>query len=146
RSIGRPVKFLFPSSIAVYGLGNLSAKRAAGRVAEDVGLAPITMYGCGKLYCEHLGRHYARHYRQLAAQSQPAGVDFRSIRFPPARSVFCGGRPCQAARSPSRRIVGGRPSWIRGPRTSTTREPGATGDSRPPTIWTVRSTNTSYRM
>src|SRR5207245_1828734 len=81
RSIGRPVKFLFPSSIAVYGLGSLSAKRAAGRVAEDVGLAPITMYGCGKLYCEHLGRYYARHYRQLAAQSQPAGVDFRSIRF-----------------------------------------------------------------
>ena len=88
RSIGRPVKFLFPSSVAVYGLGSLSAKRAAGRVAEDVGLAPITMYGCGKLYCEHLGRYYARHYRQLAAQSQPAGVDFRSIRFPGLISAF----------------------------------------------------------
>src|SRR2546427_4331779 len=88
RSLGHPVKFLFPSSIAVYGLGSLSAKRAAGRVAEDAGLAPITMYGCGKLYCEHLGRYYARHYRQLAAQSQPAGVDFRSIRFPGLISAF----------------------------------------------------------
>ena len=28
---------------------------------------PITMYGCNKLYCEHLGRYYSRHYRQLAA-------------------------------------------------------------------------------
>src|SRR5438094_371572 len=43
---------------------------------------------CGKLYCEHLGRYYARHYRQLAAQSQPAGVDFRSIRFPGLISAF----------------------------------------------------------
>src|SRR5438445_274656 len=88
RSIGRPVKFLFPSSIAVYGLGSRSAKRAAGRVAEDAGLAPITMYCCGKLYCDHLGRYDARHYRQLAAQSQPAGVDFRSIRFPGLISAF----------------------------------------------------------
>jgi threonine 3-dehydrogenase len=25
------------------------------------------MYGCNKLYCEQLGRYYAKHYKQLAA-------------------------------------------------------------------------------
>jgi nucleoside-diphosphate-sugar epimerase len=40
------------------------------------------MYGCNKLYCEHLGRYYARHYKQLAAEQEPYGVDFRCLRFP----------------------------------------------------------------
>jgi nucleoside-diphosphate-sugar epimerase len=40
------------------------------------------MYGCNKLYCEHLGRYYSHHYRQLAADTERDGVDFRSIRFP----------------------------------------------------------------
>jgi nucleoside-diphosphate-sugar epimerase len=40
------------------------------------------MYGCNKLYCEHLGRYFARHYRQLAARAGGSGVDFRAIRFP----------------------------------------------------------------
>lgn len=78
----RPVKFLFPSSIAVYGLPDLDTKHAAGKVTEDAWLAPITMYGCNKLYCEHLGRYFARHYRQLAAAAGPSRVDFRAIRFP----------------------------------------------------------------
>jgi nucleoside-diphosphate-sugar epimerase len=88
RSLGRPVKFLFPSSIAVYGLPTPSAKRMAGKVAEDHWLTPITMYGCNKLYCEHLGRYFARHYRQLARQGERAGVDFRAIRFPGLISAF----------------------------------------------------------
>ena len=88
RSLGRPVKFLFPSSIAVHGLPTLEAKRMAGRVAEDQWLMPITMYGCNKLYCEHLGRYFARHYRQLARQGEPSGVDFRAIRFPGLISAF----------------------------------------------------------
>jgi nucleoside-diphosphate-sugar epimerase len=88
RSLGRPVKFLFPSSIAVYGLPDLATKAAAGRVAEDRWLAPITMYGCNKLYCEHLGRYFARHYRQLARQGEPSGVDFRAVRFPGLISAF----------------------------------------------------------
>jgi nucleoside-diphosphate-sugar epimerase len=46
------------------------------------------MYGCNKLYCEQLGRYYARHYRQLAADAHPHGVDFRSIRFPGLISAF----------------------------------------------------------
>ena len=87
RSLGHPVKFLFPSSIAVYGFPDLAAKRAAGRVAEESRLDPGTMYGCNKLYCEHLGRYFARHYRQLAA-GEPSGVDFRAIRFPGLLSTF----------------------------------------------------------
>jgi len=88
RSLGRAIKFLFPSSIAVYGLPTLATKRTAGKVAEDGWLAPITMYGCNKLYCEHLGRYFARHYRQLAPKGQPGGVDFRAIRFPGLISAF----------------------------------------------------------
>ena len=88
RSHGRPVRFLFPSSVAVYGLPDLDAKRKAGRVVEGEWLQPVTMYGCNKLYCEHLGRYFARHYRQLAAQSEESGVDFRAIRFPGLISAF----------------------------------------------------------
>jgi nucleoside-diphosphate-sugar epimerase len=79
---GRPVPFLFPSSIAVFGLPDLATKRRAGRVAEDAWTHPRTMYGINKLYGEHLGRYYARHYRQLATDEGPRGVDFRAIRFP----------------------------------------------------------------
>jgi nucleoside-diphosphate-sugar epimerase len=88
RALGRPIPFLFPSSIAVYGLPDLATKGAAGRVAEDEWLSPITMYGCTKLAGEHLGRYHARHYRQLAASPAGSGVDFRAIRFPGLISAF----------------------------------------------------------
>jgi len=77
---GRRVKFLFPSSIAVYGLP--TGCKDAGRVPEKDWNLPITMYGCNKAYCEHLGRYYAGHYKQLGAGRDVSGVDFRSIRFP----------------------------------------------------------------
>src|SRR5690606_39760340 len=35
-----------------------------------------------KLYCEHLGTYYARHYKQLSVGSAQGRVDFRAIRFP----------------------------------------------------------------
>jgi len=79
---GNPVTFLFPSSIAVYGLPDVATKNKAGRVRETDFNFPTTMYGCNKLYCEHLGRYFAKHYRQLAAERMPSGVDFRAIRFP----------------------------------------------------------------
>jgi threonine 3-dehydrogenase len=88
RSQGRPVRFLFPSSIAVYGLPDLRTKQGAGRVLENEWLQPVTMYGCNKLYCEHLGRYFARHYRQLAAPGEGSGVDFRAIRFPGLIAAF----------------------------------------------------------
>lgn len=81
-SHGRPVMFVYPSSIAAYGLPDLATKAAAGRVREDDYTTPTTMYGCNKLYCEHLGRYYARYYKQLSADSQTGRVDFRSVRFP----------------------------------------------------------------
>lgn len=80
--LGRPVRLLFPSSIAVYGLPSLEAKRATGRVREEDWNVPITMYGCNKLYCEHLGRYYASHIRQPGGSAGTARVDFRALRFP----------------------------------------------------------------
>jgi nucleoside-diphosphate-sugar epimerase len=73
---------LYPSSIAAYGLPGAEAKRAAGKVREDQWAQPTTMYGCNKLYCEQLGRYYARFYKQLAAESLSGKVDFRCVRFP----------------------------------------------------------------
>jgi nucleoside-diphosphate-sugar epimerase len=81
-SHGRPVGFLYPSSIAAYGLPTLEAKRKAGRVKEHEWGRPTSMYGCNKLYCEQLGAYYANHYKQLAAEVQSGKVDFRSVRFP----------------------------------------------------------------
>ena len=81
-SHGRPVVFLYPSSIAAYGLPDLDTKARVGRVREDDWNVPTTMYGCNKLYCEHLGRYYARHYKQLAAETLSGKVDFRCVRFP----------------------------------------------------------------
>jgi threonine 3-dehydrogenase len=79
---GRPVKFIYPSSIAAYGLPDLATKKRAGRVKEHEWLNPTTMYGCNKLYCELLGSYYARHYRQLAADRERLTLDFRCVRFP----------------------------------------------------------------
>jgi nucleoside-diphosphate-sugar epimerase len=80
--LGRPVTFVFPSSVAVYGLPDLETKTRAGAVSEPQWNMPTTMYGCNKLYGEQLGRYYARHYRQLAASGSTHAVDFRAIRFP----------------------------------------------------------------
>jgi nucleoside-diphosphate-sugar epimerase len=80
-SHGRPVVFVYPSSIATYGVPGREAKAQAGRVREGEFPHPTTMYGCNKLYCEELGRYYARHYKQLSVDRTPR-VDFRSLRFP----------------------------------------------------------------
>jgi nucleoside-diphosphate-sugar epimerase len=81
--LGRSVRFVFPSSIAVYGLPDLATKEAAGRVPEERFLEPMTMYGVNKLYAEHLGRYYMRHYRMLAAGADTSTkLDFRGLRFP----------------------------------------------------------------
>ncbi len=85
---GQKVKFLFPSTIAIYGLPDVATKRSAGRVKESQFTVPTTMYGCNKLYCENLGRYFSKHYRQLAVETEKAGIDFRSIRFPGLISAF----------------------------------------------------------
>ena len=81
-SHGQKVVFIYPSSIAAYGLPSTEAKARAGRVKEDEWTHPTTMYGCNKLYCEQLGHYYARYYKQLAAETASGRVDFRCVRFP----------------------------------------------------------------
>ena len=84
---GKPVLFLFPSSVAAYGLPDLKTKADHPKVREWEWNYPTTMYGCTKLYCELLGTYYSRHYRQLSAE-KPVMVDFRALRFPGLISAF----------------------------------------------------------
>ena len=79
---GDSVKFIYPSSIAVYGLPDVATKIREGKIKEYQWCTPITMYGCNKIYCEHLGRYYSRNYRQLAKDRSMNSIDFRCIRFP----------------------------------------------------------------
>lgn len=88
RSHDEMVRFFYPSSIAAYGLPDVPTKERAGAVDEDAWNAPMTMYGCNKLSCEHLGRYYAHHYKQLDAAATGGGLDFRSLRFPGLISAF----------------------------------------------------------
>ncbi len=78
RATGRSVRFMFPSSIAVYGLPDQATKEAAGEVREHQWTQPTGMYGCNKLYCELLGTYYSTH----ALHQGDSGIDFRAIRFP----------------------------------------------------------------
>ena len=49
----QPVQFIFPSSIAVYGMPEVDHnKRLYQRVREWEWNQPRTVYGCNKLYCE----------------------------------------------------------------------------------------------
>jgi len=58
-------KLMFTSTLGTYGIG-------FGEIIDDNTLQrPITMYGCGKLYGEGLGRFYNKKF----------GLDFRSVRF-----------------------------------------------------------------
>lgn len=81
------VKFIYPSSIAVYGLPDLITKAAHPQIDEDSFLHPTTMYGVNKLYCEHLGDYYTQHYQQLDHVKHNT-IDFRCVRFPGIISAF----------------------------------------------------------
>jgi nucleoside-diphosphate-sugar epimerase len=84
---GKPVRFIFPSSIAAFGLPDLDTKARYEKVREWEWNYPRTMYGCNKLYCEMLGIYFSQYYRQLAAE-QPPMLDFRCVRFPGLISAF----------------------------------------------------------
>ena len=85
----KSVKFIFPSSIAAYGMGSLKVKKSAGAVQEQDYNTPHTMYGCNKLYCEKLGMYYSKYYGQKHLDANPPHMlDFRSIRFPGLISAF----------------------------------------------------------
>jgi nucleoside-diphosphate-sugar epimerase len=78
----RPVKFIYPSSIAVYGLPGVDEKNKSGKIKENEWLYPTTMYGCNKLYCEHLGHYYSQYYGQIYSNGARKLIDFRALRFP----------------------------------------------------------------
>ena len=82
-----PVKFLFPSSIAVYGLPDRRTKDQSPPLKEDEWIEPTTMYGCSKLYCEKVGIYFSNHFHQLS-EEDPVRIDFRAIRFPGIVSAF----------------------------------------------------------
>jgi nucleoside-diphosphate-sugar epimerase len=79
---GKEIKFVYPSSIAVYGFPDAETKHMVGKTKEDEWTEPRTMYGINKLYCERLGRYYAKFYRQLDIHQVGSKVDFRCVRFP----------------------------------------------------------------
>jgi len=83
----QPVKFIFPSSIAAFGLPDLETKQKYFRIQEDQCTNPTTMYGCTKLYCEKVGSYFSEHYLQLN-EEQPTRLDFRALRFPGLISAF----------------------------------------------------------
>jgi nucleoside-diphosphate-sugar epimerase len=84
---GKPVKFIFPSSIAAYGMPDLQTKAEFSSVKEWEWNYPTTMYGANKLYCERLGIYYSDHYKQLS-EERPTTLDFRALRYPGLISAF----------------------------------------------------------
>ena len=78
----RVIKFIFPSTIAVYGIPSLKLKAQNPKVKENEFLNPITMYGINKLYCENLGRYFSSYYQSLNTDHRPLLLDFRCVRFP----------------------------------------------------------------
>lgn len=58
-------RMMFTSTFGTYGL-------LLDEVLTDVSIQrPVTFYGCGKLYCEGMGRFYNKKF----------GLDFRSVRY-----------------------------------------------------------------
>jgi nucleoside-diphosphate-sugar epimerase len=84
---GKPVQFIFPSSIAVYGMPSPDSKQRYRQVREWEWNYPTTMYGCNKLYGEMLGNYHAHNFRQLSAENI-IKLDFRSVRYPGLISAF----------------------------------------------------------
>ena len=79
-SHGRGVRFLYPSSVAAYGLPDSATKARVGSIREDEWNTPRTMYGCNKLYCEHLGRYYAQVLQAAGgARHRPRGFPLRAL-------------------------------------------------------------------
>ena len=84
---GKPVQFIFPSSIAAYGMPDLETKAEYPKVREWEWNYPTTMYGANKLYCERLGIYFSEHYKQLS-EERPTTLDFRCLRYPGLISAF----------------------------------------------------------
>ena len=74
QKLGSTAQFIFPSSIAAYGLASLEEKQQNPVLGEGDFLSPTTMYGVNKRYCELLGAYYANY--------SVGAVDFRCLRYP----------------------------------------------------------------
>ena len=86
--------FLYPSSVAVYGLPDLNTKNQIQPAKEHEYLSPITLYGVHKLACEQLGSYFANNYQLLDENFISGKIDFRCIRFPgliSAKTIPTGG-------------------------------------------------------
>jgi nucleoside-diphosphate-sugar epimerase len=78
----KPVKFIFPSSIAAYGIPTLAEKQKSRKVSEAEFSDPITIYGVSKLNCEKIGRYFSENYMLLSNLDRKNLIDFRCVRFP----------------------------------------------------------------
>lgn len=77
--IKKPVRVIFPSTIAAYGL---QPNEKEHPTKETEGLSPITIYGAAKIHMERLGYYYSTNYGMLVDESERAFIDFRAVRFP----------------------------------------------------------------
>lgn len=81
-SVKKAIKFLFPSSIAAYGIPTLAAKKKSGKVKEGEFGNPITIYGITKISIENIGLYFSKNYQMLADIDRNSLIDFRCVRFP----------------------------------------------------------------
>ena len=73
-----PDKVYLPVLHRCLWYSEFGGKGGVATLKEWEQLAPTTMYGCNKVYCEHLGRYYAQHYQQLAALPSGVGWTFEA--------------------------------------------------------------------
>jgi len=76
---GKPVVFMFSSSIAAFGIRKDDDNSVPISVRQY--LTPMTMYGINKLYIEQLGRYYSTSYKS-EDKHDSVKLDFRCLRFP----------------------------------------------------------------
>jgi nucleoside-diphosphate-sugar epimerase len=78
----KQIVFIFPSSIAAYGMENIKTKKLAGKVKGNKFLNPITIYGITKIFTEKLGYYFSKNYKLLSDIKRDSLIDFRCVRFP----------------------------------------------------------------
>ena len=82
-SHGRPVTFLYPSSIAAYGLPSLDEMFASRRPGPRGSRTQPATIRVQQAYCEQLGRYYSRHLRNgWRLSGSAAGSTFAPCGFP----------------------------------------------------------------
>ena len=78
----KSIIFIFPSTIAAYGMPDLETKKKAGAVKEEEYPHPITIYGVTKIFTENLGIYFSEHYRLLDNLDKGNLIDFRCVKYP----------------------------------------------------------------